>query len=65
VPNVLTLLRLLAVPAVVAAWPSGAPGAALWCAGLFVAASLTDWLDGYIARRVRAQNARDVHVWCL
>lgn len=51
VPNVLTFGRLVAVPVLVAVWFSPLEAAALWCAILFVAASFTDWLDGYIARK--------------
>jgi phosphatidylglycerophosphate synthase len=53
VPNVLTFARLVAVPVLVAVWFAPLATAALWCAILFVAASFTDWLDGYIARKVR------------
>lgn len=53
VPNVLTFARLVAVPILVAIWFSPMRTSAMWCAALFVAASFTDWLDGYIARQVR------------
>jgi CDP-diacylglycerol--glycerol-3-phosphate 3-phosphatidyltransferase len=51
-PNVLTLARIGAIPLVVVcynlptAW--GRPAAA----ALFLVSSLTDWLDGYLARRL-------------
>jgi CDP-diacylglycerol--glycerol-3-phosphate 3-phosphatidyltransferase len=54
VPNVLTGLRLLAVPLVAAVLVvSGdtARGRA-WALGLFLAASLTDLADGWLARRL-------------
>ena len=57
VPNVLTFARLVAVPVLVAAWFSPSPRAPLACALLFVGASLTDWLDGYIARRFEIVTA--------
>jgi len=52
VPNILTFLRLLLVPVLMVVWYIGSPSAPLTAAVLFVIASLTDWLDGYIARRV-------------
>lgn len=47
-PNVLTFARLLAVPVVVSLLLAGADA---WAAALFVAAALTDFLDGRLARR--------------
>lgn len=56
-PNVLTYARIAAVPALVACllFVEGEPGrwAAFW---LFVAAAITDWLDGYLARRLEQQS---------
>lgn len=52
--NQLTLLRLVAVPCVALALLSGRPGVAF---GLFVAAAVTDALDGLAARRLDAQTA--------
>lgn len=50
-PNILTVSRILAIPAICAAF--FLPGA--WSAwlpfGLFVAAGITDWFDGYLARK--------------
>ncbi len=50
-PNLLTLLRIVAIPLLV--WLLEDPGpSAAWTAMLvFMAASLTDFLDGWIARR--------------
>ncbi len=50
-PNVLTYLRILAVPAVVLCLflIRGDPGR-WWALGVFVGACITDWLDGYLAR---------------
>jgi cardiolipin synthase (CMP-forming) len=47
-PNALTCARLLAVPAVLALLVAGSEA---WAAALFVAAALTDFLDGRLARR--------------
>ena len=52
-PNILTLFRLLAAPGVVLAFLLLPRPFADWTAlGLFVGASLTDYLDGYLARRL-------------
>lgn len=52
VPNALTFLRLVLVPVLMVVWYTGSPSAPLAAAVLFVIASLTDWLDGWIARQV-------------
>jgi CDP-diacylglycerol---glycerol-3-phosphate 3-phosphatidyltransferase len=50
-PNALTMLRILAVPVVVAALLVATPGGDVFAAAVFALASLTDGLDGYIARK--------------
>jgi CDP-diacylglycerol--glycerol-3-phosphate 3-phosphatidyltransferase len=49
-PNLLTLLRILAVPVVVVALLDGTPHGDTFAAIVFALAALTDGLDGYIAR---------------
>jgi CDP-diacylglycerol---glycerol-3-phosphate 3-phosphatidyltransferase len=50
VPNVLTVLRILLVPVLVVALLDATPSGDLLAAVVFVVASLTDLLDGYLAR---------------
>ncbi|MCR9146067.1 MAG: CDP-diacylglycerol--glycerol-3-phosphate 3-phosphatidyltransferase [Rhodobacteraceae bacterium] len=51
IPNVLTLLRLLAAPAVAVMFLYFTRPWADWFAlTLFVSAAITDWFDGYLAR---------------
>lgn len=51
VPNVLTVLRILAVPVLVVALLGETPNGDVIAAAVFALAALTDGLDGYIARR--------------
>lgn len=48
IPNILSVIRLLCIPVFVLLFKEGYRGAA---AGVFCGASLTDVLDGYLARR--------------
>jgi CDP-diacylglycerol---glycerol-3-phosphate 3-phosphatidyltransferase len=50
VPNVLTVLRILLVPVLVVALLDATPSGDLLAAVVFAVASLTDLLDGYLAR---------------
>ncbi len=50
-PNVLTVLRILMVPVVVAALLHETPNGDVLAAGVFALASVTDYADGYLARR--------------
>ncbi|MFO1363335.1 MAG: CDP-diacylglycerol--glycerol-3-phosphate 3-phosphatidyltransferase [Burkholderiales bacterium] len=62
VPNLLTWLRIIAIPLLVAlfylpdAWLP-AHDRNLYACVLFAAAAVTDWLDGYLARRLNQTSA--------
>jgi CDP-diacylglycerol--glycerol-3-phosphate 3-phosphatidyltransferase len=49
-PNVLTMLRILAVPVIVVALLGETPNGDALAAGVFALAALSDGLDGYFAR---------------
>lgn len=52
IPNILTLMRIAAIPLMATLLMSGSRETCFWAAALFSAASFTDWLDGYLARRM-------------
>ena len=57
IPNILTLLRLLAAPGVAVMFLYFARPYADWFALiLFVVAALTDWIDGYLARAWKQES---------
>lgn len=56
VPNVLTTVRLAAVPLFAALLLSADGGAAPLAAAVFAFAALTDFLDGELSRRLHAQS---------
>ncbi len=49
-PNVLTVLRIMLVPVLVVALLGNTPSGDVLAAVVFVLASLTDFIDGYLAR---------------
>lgn len=51
IPNILTLFRIFLIPVVAVFIFYGDPLSAVIAVVLFGVASITDWLDGYIARR--------------
>lgn len=50
-PNLLTISRLLIIPIIIIVFYLPIQTAHYLATGLFILASLTDWLDGYLARR--------------
>ena len=50
--NLVTYVRLLLIPVVVVVYYSDLPAPNVWAALLFAVASLSDLLDGYLARRL-------------
>ena len=57
-PTILTYGRLVIVPMIAACLYISSSDFARWtAAGLFLAASITDWLDGYLARTWSQQSA--------
>ena len=52
-PNVLTLFRIAIIPPMVIILTNSSKTAAFIASVLFAVASVTDWLDGYLARRLQ------------
>ncbi|NEX20586.1 CDP-diacylglycerol--glycerol-3-phosphate 3-phosphatidyltransferase [Thiorhodococcus mannitoliphagus] len=52
-PNILTMLRIVLIPIFVAVFYVDEPWAPYAAAAVFGIAALTDWLDGYLARRLQ------------
>ena len=50
-PNILTLARIAAVPVVVVLLMFESRENSFWAAMVFTVAAITDWLDGYLARK--------------
>jgi CDP-diacylglycerol--glycerol-3-phosphate 3-phosphatidyltransferase len=57
IPNALTLMRILLVPVLVVVFYTPFPGHWLAAAGVFALAAVTDWFDGYLARRLGQMTA--------
>ena len=52
IPNILTLLRIVLIPVVIIIYYLPVPWSSMAAAGVFAFAALTDWFDGYLARRL-------------
>lgn len=51
-PNWITLSRLIGIPLLLYALHDPSPTDRWFCVGVFLVAAGTDWLDGYLARRL-------------
>ena len=51
-PNILTLVRMVVIPILVVVYFLPVPWSNEVTSGLFIFAALTDWLDGFLARRL-------------
>src|SRR5580704_14599450 len=52
-PNILTLIRISVIPLLVVFYYLPVSWGHTVAAGIFAAASFTDWLDGYLARSLK------------
>ena len=57
IPTALTLFRILLLPVMVIVFYAPFRGANIVAAAIFIAAAITDWLDGWIARRYGLASA--------
>mgnify|MGYP001815562298 FL=1 len=57
IPNTLTILRILLIPILVIVFYAPFENHLLVAAGIFAAAAVTDWFDGYLARRLGQMTA--------
>ncbi len=55
-PNQLTLFRIAVIPVLLVLFPLRFQALNLFCALLFAVAAMTDWLDGYIARKFSLES---------
>lgn len=56
-PTLLTLLRIALIPVFLSVFFASFQGANWLCTALFGLAAVTDWLDGYLARRLNQISA--------
>lgn len=52
IPNIVTLIRIGLIPVFVLVYWLPYSWAPIWAAWIFILAGATDWLDGYLARRL-------------
>jgi len=56
-PNMLTVLRILLIPVLISSFYIEEKAVHYFAAGIFIFASITDYFDGFLARRLRAQTS--------
>ena len=56
-PTLLTLFRIVLIPVMVFVFYAPFKGANIAASGVFIAAALTDWLDGWVARKYGLHSA--------
>lgn len=56
VPNMLTLLRIVLIPVLVAVYYLPLSWAPLAAGAIFAVAAVTDWFDGYLARKMNQMS---------
>ncbi|MGA8260630.1 MAG: CDP-diacylglycerol--glycerol-3-phosphate 3-phosphatidyltransferase [Arenicellales bacterium] len=57
IPNILTLLRIALVPVFVVVYWLPYAWSPVWAAWIFIIAGVTDWLDGFLARRLEQSSS--------
>ena len=57
IPNILTLLRIVAILSFVGIFYLPWSESRFWATFIFCAAAITDWLDGYLARKLSQTSA--------
>lgn len=57
IPNLLSLFRILLIPVLIVFYFVPHSSATVWATAIFIFASITDWLDGYLARRLNLMSA--------
>lgn len=55
-PNLLTILRITLIPVFVLAYYVPSEWSYFTTTGIFIFAGLTDWLDGYLARKLKQES---------
>jgi CDP-diacylglycerol--glycerol-3-phosphate 3-phosphatidyltransferase len=57
IPNLLTVFRILLIPVLVVSYFLATEQRELLITSIFVLAAITDWLDGFLARKMNAMSA--------
>ena len=55
-PNSLTVFRIFLIPVLVVLYFLKMPNQEIWVTSIFVGAAITDWLDGFLARKMEATS---------